>query len=93
MEPYAGRWSRLVAREFVPWLDTTPQLVWLDLGCGTGALTHATLTAGSPGMLVAFDRSINDLVAARHHARSSAARIVATDARDLPVPGVGLMSP
>lgn len=63
MEPYAGRWSRLVAREFVPWLDTTPQLVWLDLGCGTGALTHATLTAGSPGMLVAFDRSINDLVA------------------------------
>ena len=38
-EPYVGRWSRLVAREFVGWLGLADDLRWLDVGCGTGALT------------------------------------------------------
>ena len=39
-EPYVGRWSRLVAREFLRWLDVPPSRRWLDVGCGTGALTE-----------------------------------------------------
>jgi hypothetical protein len=38
-EPYVGRWSRLVAPEFLAWLDAPSELAWLDVGCGTGALT------------------------------------------------------
>lgn len=36
-EPYVGRWSRLVARRFVDWLDLPAGWAWLDVGCGTGA--------------------------------------------------------
>lgn len=28
-EPYVGRWSRLVAREFLAWLDERPDGVWV----------------------------------------------------------------
>lgn len=33
-EPYVGRWSRLVGREFVQWLAVPPGSRWLDVGCG-----------------------------------------------------------
>ena len=36
-EPYVGRWSRLVAREFLNWLAVPARGRWLDVGCGTGA--------------------------------------------------------
>ncbi len=39
-EPYVGRWSRLVAKDFLQWLALPAQLDWLDVGCGTGALTQ-----------------------------------------------------
>ncbi|MGH7637198.1 MAG: hypothetical protein ACREOK_06060 [Gemmatimonadaceae bacterium] len=42
-EPYVGRWSRLVAREFVSWLNVAPGASWVDVGCGTGALTETIL--------------------------------------------------
>ncbi|MEU4221934.1 SAM-dependent methyltransferase, partial [Actinoplanes sp. NPDC026623] len=44
-EAYVGRWSRPVAREFVSWLDAPAGRSWLDVGCGTGALTGAALAA------------------------------------------------
>ena len=40
-ERYMGRWSRLVARQFLSWLNMPSGLRWLDVGCGTGALTAA----------------------------------------------------
>jgi hypothetical protein len=42
-EAYIGRWSRKVAPHFVDWLAIPPGASWLDLGCGTGALTGAVL--------------------------------------------------
>jgi hypothetical protein len=42
-EPYVGRWSRLIAGKFLTWLDIPPQSDWLDVGCGTGALTATIL--------------------------------------------------
>jgi hypothetical protein len=37
-EPYVGRWSRLIARQFIAWLRVPPDKTWLDVGCGTGSL-------------------------------------------------------
>lgn len=36
-----GRWSRSLASRFVAWLSAPPNQRWLDVGCGTGALTAA----------------------------------------------------
>jgi precorrin-6B methylase 2 len=40
-----GRWSRPVAEAALAWLAPSPGLTWLDVGCGTGALTEAILGA------------------------------------------------
>jgi hypothetical protein len=40
-EPYVGRWSRLVARDFVDWLGIPAGGRWLDVGCGTSAAGQA----------------------------------------------------
>lgn len=63
-EPYVGRWSRLVAREFLAWLDPPAGLAWLDVGCGTGALTEAIATACAPGRLAGVDPSAGFLASA-----------------------------
>src|SRR5215510_5705569 len=39
-ERYIGRWSRPVSIAFVEWLGVPPDRAWLDLGCGTGALSE-----------------------------------------------------
>lgn len=46
-EPYVGRWSRLVAREFIGWLALPDDLRWLDVGCGTGAVSMRAARAGA----------------------------------------------
>src|SRR6478735_5096126 len=56
-EPYVGRWSRLVAREFVDWLDVAPGRRWLDIGCGTGALSRTILERAAPQALMGIDPS------------------------------------
>src|SRR5215204_4448732 len=56
-EPYVGRWSRLVAREFVRWLAVPPGSRWLDVGCGTGALTQTVLEHAEPREVVGIDPS------------------------------------
>lgn len=38
---YMGRWSRLVAARFAGWVP--PGGRWVEVGCGTGALTEALL--------------------------------------------------
>jgi SAM-dependent methyltransferase len=52
-----GRWSRLVAERFAAWVDPGPGLRWLDVGCGTGALTSAVTTRCRPQLMVGVDRS------------------------------------
>ena len=56
-EPYVGRWSRLVARDFLAWLDQKPGLDWLDVGCGTGALTTTILDRAAPASVLGVDPS------------------------------------
>ncbi len=56
-EQYMGRWSRLIARRFLDWLSAAPRLRWLDMGCGTGALTDAILAQAEPDSILAIDSS------------------------------------
>ena len=56
-EPYVGRWSRLVAREFVRWLAVPAESRWLDVGCGTGALIQTVLEHAAPSEVVGTDPS------------------------------------
>jgi SAM-dependent methyltransferase len=56
-EGYMGRWSRLLARSFLKWLQVSPGAKWLDVGCGTGALTSAICELGEPASILACDPS------------------------------------
>jgi SAM-dependent methyltransferase len=84
-EPYVGRWSRLVAPRFVAWLDQPPGLRWLDVGCGTGALTETVLRDAAPASVLGIDPSPGFLASAAAGVRDSRATFVLGDARALPV--------
>jgi SAM-dependent methyltransferase len=56
-EQFMGRWSRLLAPRFVSWLSVRPSAHWLDVGCGTGALTDAICAGADPAAVVACDPS------------------------------------
>jgi len=57
LERYVGRWSRLVAREFVAWLQVPPGSRWLDVGCGSGALPETVLAQAEPESIEGVDTS------------------------------------
>ena len=82
-EPYVGRWSRLVAREFLDWLDAPPRLDWLDVGCGTGALAEAVIERCAPNRIAGIDASDGFLAFARQRL-ATAAELRQADAQDLP---------
>jgi SAM-dependent methyltransferase len=54
-ERYMGRWSRKLARPFVEWLRVKPGARWLEVGCGTGALTATICDVAAPAAVVACD--------------------------------------
>lgn len=56
-EAYMGRWSRPLARVFVEWLHAGSSSHWLDVGCGTGALTSTICERCEPATIVACDPS------------------------------------
>jgi SAM-dependent methyltransferase len=83
-EPYVGRWSRLVAREFLAWLDAPAGLEWLDVGCGTGALTEAVAKRCAPKRLVGIDPSEGFLDFARQRLGAAGAEVRKAGAEDIP---------
>ena len=83
-ESYVGRWSRLVAHDFLHWLDVSPDAHWLDVGCGTGALTQTVLDVASPAFVQAVDRSPSFVEFARHRVRDPRASFSVADAQSLP---------
>jgi SAM-dependent methyltransferase len=84
-EPYVGRWSRLVAPRFLDWVPGGRGLDWCDVGCGTGALSHAVLATADPGRVLGVDPSAEYLAAARRDATGTRFTGVTGNATALPV--------
>ena len=56
-ETFMGERSRLGGEKFVDILKLPPRLSWLDVGCGTGALSGVVLDKCDPAALIGVDRS------------------------------------
>lgn len=61
-EQFMGRWSVLIAQEFLAWLSVPPARSWLDVGCGIGSLTQLILDRYQPKEVMALDSS-SDFIA------------------------------
>jgi SAM-dependent methyltransferase len=85
-EAYMGRWSRAVAPRFLDWLAPAEGLDWLELGCGTGALSAAILDRGNPASLIGVDPSDDFLAKARAALPDPRATFRRGDAQDLDLP-------
>jgi len=86
LERYVGRWSRLVAREFVAWLQVPPGSRWLDVGCGSGALTETVLADAGPESIEGVDTSEAFVAYAASRVTDPRASFAVADAQALDQP-------
>lgn len=82
-DEYMGRWSRAVAARFLDELAPAPDLEWVDVGCGTGALAARIAAACSPLAVTGVDPSADFVAAAA--ATVTAARFEVGTADALPL--------
>ncbi|MEO5535473.1 MAG: class I SAM-dependent methyltransferase [Pseudolysinimonas sp.] len=83
-EPYVGRWSRHVASEFLRWVTAPAGLTWLDVGCGTGALSEAILDEAAAASVTGIDPSAGFADFAARRLADRPATFDVGDARELP---------
>src|SRR5262245_64457770 len=88
---FMGRWSRLLAPRFVSWLPVRPTANWLDVGCGTGALSDAICVAANPASVVACDPSEPFIEYARQRQVDPRVSFVVAGLGQLPTRPVGLV--
>jgi SAM-dependent methyltransferase len=84
-EPYVGRWSRLVAKDFLAWLAAPPDLNWLDVGCGTGALAELILQQVRPRSVKGMDPSTGFVEHTKARITDPRATFEVADAQSLPL--------
>jgi SAM-dependent methyltransferase len=84
-----GRWSRPLARAFLEWLHPKPSAHWLEVGCGTGALTSTICDLCEPASVVACDPSEPFIEYARKNLSDGRASFVAAGVEALPHRGGG----
>jgi SAM-dependent methyltransferase len=86
-DAYMGRWSRKVAPLFLDWVGVPSGCDWVEVGCGTGALSAAVLTEGEPRSLVAIDPSQAFIATARSRLPDQRAEFRVGQAESLPIEG------
>ena len=84
-EAYIGRWSRPVAARFIEWLGAPAQRSWLDVGCGTGALSASILAGAAPALVVGIDQSADFVALAARDVDDRRAVFLVGDATALPL--------
>ena len=83
-DAFMGRWSKLVAHDFLAWLSVPPHSRWLDVGCGTGALVSAILQSASPSKVCGIDPSEEHITYARTISPPNRCHLLVGDAQALP---------
>ena len=83
-ELFIGRWSSLVAVKFLDWLDVPGGLRWVDVGCGTGALSEAILGTQDPASIDGVEPSAGFVRAATQRL-GDRATLHQAPAEDLPL--------
>ena len=84
-ERYVGRWSRPVAAIFLDWLAVPADRTWVDVGCGTGALTETILNRCAPSAAIGIDPSADFVSHASAGLVDSRVRFATGSAAALPV--------
>lgn len=84
-EHYMGRWSRQMAAEFLHWLTPPRRAGWLEVGCGTGALTATLLSECNPKTVLAIEPSKDFIAYARSMVTDKRVSFEIADASKLPV--------
>jgi SAM-dependent methyltransferase len=79
-----GRWSRTLAIQFVDWLQPATRVDWLELGCGTGALTAAICSRADPISVTACDPAVPFVDYARQNLLDARVTFVVAGADDFP---------
>ncbi len=82
-DPFMGRWSRRAADRFIEWLAPTGKRSWLDVGCGTGALTQAILSKADAASVRGLDPSPVFVQHARDQASDPRAEFQVGDATSI----------
>jgi SAM-dependent methyltransferase len=82
---YMGRWSRLIVPRFLDWLDAGSDASWVDVGCGTGALSGAIVERCAPRSVIGIEPSSGFLEFARARVSDPRVRFAQGDARALPL--------
>jgi len=83
-EEYMGRWSRPLALKFLEWLHPKPSAHWLEVGCGTGALTSTICDRCEPASVVACDPSGPFIEYAKKNLSDTSVSFVVAGAESLP---------
>jgi SAM-dependent methyltransferase len=84
-EAYVGRWSRLVAQEFIPWINVPEGSQWLEVGSGTGTFTQTILNLANPKQIKGIDRSKDFVEFARSQVGDPRSEFEVGNAQSLPV--------
>lgn len=82
---WMGRWSALLAQEFLNWLRIPANQRVLDVCCGSGILSLAIAQRHSPEQLTALDRSPAQIAFAHEHRAHPRVTYFVADARALPL--------
>src|SRR5882672_10860409 len=83
-ERMMGIWSRLIGDVFIDWLAPRAGLRWVDIGCGSGALTELLIERCAPAGIHGIDPSEAQLAFARTRPAARMAEFRQGDAMALP---------
>jgi len=83
-ERMMGTWSRLTGEIFLDWVAPQPGLRWIDIGCGSGALSELLIKRCAPAEVIGIDPSEEQLAFARARPAAGRASFHQGDAMSLP---------
>jgi SAM-dependent methyltransferase len=86
-DQWMGRWSSLLAQDFLKWLNVPAGQRWIDACCGSGVLTEAIVERNAPASIVGVDASIEQISFARQHRAYTNVIFETADVIALPFPG------